>query len=250
MSAHNARNYLILGATGGIGSSLAKRLADAGAALAIAGRDESKVGQLASEVGAAHHEAFDATDHDGVVAFVDAFAKSAGRIDGVVNCIGSLLLKPAHATSSDEFRQTVTTNLFTAFSLVHGSAKHMMKQDEGGSVVLLSSAVYRHGYAAHEAIAASKAGIVGLSLSAAASYASRGVRFNCVAPGLTETPLTQRVTSNDATRKASLDMHADGSFGTPAQVASAIAWLLEPEQSHVTGQVIAVDGGLGSVRSK
>lgn len=250
MTAHNGRNYLILGASGGIGHALAKRLADGGANVAIGGRDEGKLSALASEIGSSHVQAFDATEHEPVVAFVDAFAKETGRIDGVVNCVGSLLLKPAHATSSDEFRQTVAINLFSSFSLVHASAKHMMRQDEGGSAVLLSSAVYRHGYAAHEAIAASKAGVVGLALSAAASYASRGVRFNCVAPGLTETPLTERVTTNDATRKASLDMHADGAFGTPAQVASAIAWLLEPEQSHVTGQVIAVDGGLGSVRSK
>ena len=120
----------------------------------------------------------------------------------------------------------------------------------GGSVVLLSTAAARHGLANHEAIAAAKAGLVGLALSAAATYGPRGLRVNCVAPGLVRTPLTERITSNEASLKASVAMHSLGRIGEPEEVASAIAWLLDPEQSWVTGQVLGVDGGLGSVRAR
>jgi NAD(P)-dependent dehydrogenase (short-subunit alcohol dehydrogenase family) len=99
----------------------------------------------------------------------------------------------------------------------------------------------------HEAIAAAKGAIMGLTLSAAATYAARGIRVNCVAPGLVETPLTESLLSSDANRKASQGMHALGRLGSPADVAHSMAWLLSEESSWVTGQVLGVDGGLGSI---
>jgi NAD(P)-dependent dehydrogenase (short-subunit alcohol dehydrogenase family) len=102
----------------------------------------------------------------------------------------------------------------------------------------------------HEAIAAAKAGVIGLTLSAAATYAARGIRVNCVAPGLVRTPMTARLTSNEATLKASTAMHPLGRIGEPSNIASAIQWLLDAEQSWVTGQVLGLDGGLASVRPR
>lgn len=121
----------------------------------------------------------------------------------------------------------------------------------GGSIVLCSSAVARTGLFNHEAIAAAKAGIEGLARAAAATYAQRGIRVNCVAPGLVETPLSARLTANEAARSASEAMHALGKLGTPADVAEALDWLVDGTRSSwVTGQVIGVDGGLGSVRPR
>ena len=120
----------------------------------------------------------------------------------------------------------------------------------GGSVVLVSSAAARIGLANHEAIAAAKAGVIGLVLSAAASYAGRGIRFNAVAPGLVETPMTSKLTANEKMREGSTALHALGRIGQPADVARAIEWLLDPANDWVTGQVLGVDGGLGSVRSR
>jgi NAD(P)-dependent dehydrogenase (short-subunit alcohol dehydrogenase family) len=102
----------------------------------------------------------------------------------------------------------------------------------------------------HEAIAAAKAGVVGLALSAAATYARYNIRVNCVAPGLTRTPLTASLTQNEQTLKASSALHPLGRIGEPDEVASAIRWFLSPEQSWVTGQVLAVDGGLSSLQSR
>ena len=109
----------------------------------------------------------------------------------------------------------------------------------------------RLGLTNHEAIAAAKAGVIGLTRAAAATYAYRDIRVNCVAPGLVETPLSERITSREAARKQSESLHALGRLGRPADVAEALHWLLDGERSGwVTGQAIGVDGGLGTVRAR
>ncbi len=116
-------------------------------------------------------------------------------------------------------------------------------------MVLVSTAAVRLGLPNHEAIAAAKGGLEGLVRSAAATYARGNLRVNAVAPGLIETPLSERVRSSERARAHSLSLHALGRFGSPDDIASAIAWLLQPENSWVTGQVLGVDGGLGVVRT-
>jgi NAD(P)-dependent dehydrogenase (short-subunit alcohol dehydrogenase family) len=239
--------FIVVGATGGIGSALCRRLAARGARLVVGGRDEQKLNVLAEEIGARPF-VVDATRPDQIENCFAEAVKVNGRIDGVANCVGSLLLKPAHLTTDDEWAATLATNLTSAFLTVRAGARAMMQT--GGSVVLVSSAVSQVGMANHEAIAAAKAGIVGLMLSAAASYAPRRIRVNCVAPGLVRTPLTARLTSNEASLKASTAMHALGRIGEPSDVAAAIEWLLDPAQSWVTAQVIGVDGGLARVRPR
>lgn len=171
--------------------------------------------------------------------------------DGVANCIGSVLLKPAHSTSDAELAAVMATNLGTAFSILRASAKAMTRAGApGGSIVLCSSAVSRHGLANHEAIAAAKGAVAALSLSAAATYAPQNVRVNCVSPGLTRTPMTARITGNAAALKASTEMHALKRIGEPGDVARAMAFLLSPENAFITGQNLGVDGGLGSLRPR
>ena len=240
--------YLILGATGGIGSALCRRLAQAGAHLVLGARSEDALNTLAAEVGGSAHP-LDATDFEQVQHLVTETVQAHGRLDGVANCIGSILLKPAHLTSVDEFHGTLALNLHTAFFAVKTAARAMLKT--GGSIVLCSSAVARTGLVNHEAIAAAKAGIVGLAQSAAATYARRNIRVNCVAPGLVETPMTARITSSEAGRTQSEAMHALGRLGQPQDIAEAIHWLLDGTRSGwVTGQVIGIDGGLSTVRPR
>jgi NAD(P)-dependent dehydrogenase (short-subunit alcohol dehydrogenase family) len=117
----------------------------------------------------------------------------------------------------------------------------------GGSIVLMTTAAARLGLANHEAIAAAKAGVIGLMQSAAASYASRGIRVNAVAPGLVKTGLTERIWSKETSAEYSRNMHALGRLGEPKDVASLIVWLLDPENDWITGQVFGVDGGLGTL---
>ena len=236
-------NYLIFGATGGIGTTLCRQLQVAGHRVFASGRDPHKLAMLSSELGTPPLLA-DATVPAEVA---DAFAQ-AGAVDGVANCVGSLLLKPAHMTTDEEWAAVLRTNLDSAFYVLRAGAKAMMST--GGSIVLVSSAAGRLGLQNHEAIAAAKAGIIGLTLSAAATYAPRNIRVNCVAPGLTATPLTTRITANETAAKASMAMHPLGRLGTPEDVAAMMAFLLLPAAAWITGQTFGVDGGLGTVRSK
>lgn len=240
--------YVVLGATGGIGLALCKRLAARNARLVVVGRNQEKLDSLVNQTGA---QAMTLDENDllkGIEVCVAATLDLHGRIDGVANCLGSLLLKPAHLTSDAEWATTLNTNLGSAFATVRSAARAMMRT--GGSVCLVSSAAARTGLANHEAIAAAKAGVIGLVLSAAASYAPRNIRVNCVAPGLVRTPLTARITENEAALNRSIAMHALGRVGEPDDVASAIEWLMDSAQAWVTGQVLGVDGGLATVRSR
>ena len=239
--------HVVLGATGGIGSELCRQLRAAGADVVGAGRDIEKVRELAETVGVRPFK-LDAADLEQVAACLSDAHQTFGRVDGVANCVGSLLLKPAHLTSEAEWQATLTSNLTTAFATVRAGVKAMM--NTGGAIVLVSSVAARVGFPNHEAIAAAKAGVIGLMLSAAATYADRGIRVNCVAPGLTRTPLTARLIATEAGLKASSAMHPLGRIGEPSDVAGAIAWLLDPKQSWITGQVLGVDGGMGSLRAK
>lgn len=238
----------ILGGSGGIGSALCHILAADEHELFIGGQDADKLGALATELEAGSH-ALDATQSGQIDAFFTAANEEMGGLDGAVNCIGSILLKAAHQTTDAEWSQVLALNLTTAFETVRSASRLMMK-GEGGSVVLISTVAARIGLANHEAIAAAKAGVQGLTLSAAATYARQNIRFNCVAPGLVDTPLAKGITSNEAFLKASTAMHPLNRIGTPEQVARMIAFLLQPENDWITGQIIGLDGGLGSVRAR
>lgn len=240
-------SFVIFGATSGIGSALARYLASGGAQLTLAARDTAKVTALAEQLGARNCRV-EAADFESYETCLTQAIESYGRVDGVVNCIGSVLLKPAHLTTPAEFEEVIRLNLVSAFAAVRAAARAL--RSGGGSIVLLASAAARLGLANHEAIAAAKGGVVGLTLSAAATYAAQGIRVNAVAPGLVTTPGTERVWANEISRQASLALHPLGRIGTPADVVGAICWLLGPESGWVTGQVIGVDGGLATLKTR
>ncbi|MBB1248521.1 SDR family NAD(P)-dependent oxidoreductase [Rhizobium sp. G21] len=226
--------FLIIAASSGIGQATVRLLTSAGHSVVTTARDTAKINP---------DILLDAGDFDAV----DRAVQQAGDIQGVVNFSGSLLLKPAHLTTREQYDGVISASLTTAFATVRAAGKHMK---QGGSVVLVSSAAAMEGLANHEAIAAAKAGVIGLTLAAAASYAGQKLRVNAVAPGLTETSLTAGVTGNDLSRKVSEAMHALGRIGTPDDVARAVCFLLDPANDWITGQTLAVDGGLSRVRPK
>jgi NAD(P)-dependent dehydrogenase (short-subunit alcohol dehydrogenase family) len=242
------RVALVVGATGTIGGATVRLLDAAGATVALAGRDPDRLAALAAECRDASTHVVDARDIDAVAGVVEAVVTAHGRLDAAASLVGSLLLKPAHLTSADDWSEVIATNLTSAFALVRAAAPAM--RSDGGAIVLASTAAARIGLANHEAIAAAKAGVEGLVRSAAATYGARSVRVNAVAPGLVASGLTERLVADPAQAEASRRMHALDRLGTGEDVARAVVWLLDPAQSWVTGQVLGVDGGLGSVRTR
>jgi 3-oxoacyl-[acyl-carrier protein] reductase len=188
----------------------------------------------------------DASNFDAVDYAFEKAIDQFGTIDGVVCFAGSLLLRPAHLTTKENYSDIIQSSLTTAFATTRSAGKYM----NGGSVVLLSSSVHAIGLANHEATAASKAGVVGLAKSAAATYASSNLRFNVVSPGLTDTHLTERILSNPNSLKYSLNMHPLGRVGQPDEIARAVVFLLDPQNSWITGQVFSIDGGLSSLKTQ
>lgn len=240
-------SFVVLGGGGSIGGAVVRRLSASGAEVVVGTRDVPGAKESLSECNCLFSEVH-AEDSASIDSAVQLAVTRFGTLTGVVNCIGSVLLKPAHLTSDDEWALTITTNLTSSFSLVRAASKVM--RQHGGSIVLVSSAAAQIGLANHEAIAAAKAGIIGLTLSAAATYASRNIRVNAVAPGLVRSNMTKKLWESADAAAMSSQMHALGRLGEPDEVASAIEWLLSPSNSWVTGQVLAVDGGLSSVLTR
>ena len=242
----NHELVVVVGASGGVGQELCRQLKQRGAQLILGGRNREKLEILARELDCPFL-AGDATQSSYTEALFQLAQQSSVSLTGAVNLAGSILLKPAHSTSEEEWKTTLEQNLFTSFHLLKSAATRMRKT--GGSIVLMSSVAARLGLSNHEAIAAAKAGVEGLAVSAAATYAPYKIRINVVAPGLVKTPLSEKITSQEAALKASLAMHPLNRLGEPSDIASAIGWFLNPNQSWVTGQVLGVDGGMSHVRS-
>ncbi len=239
-------NYLIFGANGAVGTQVSRGLRASGHQVYLAGRNESELANLGAELDCTY-AVVDATDIHAVAQCAQATHAELGDIQGIVNCVGSVLIKPAHITTEAEWHDTIATNLTTSFAVVKAACEVM--QGSGGSVVLFSSAAAEIGLPSHEAIAAAKAGVVGLARSAAASYAAKGIRFNVVAPGLVKSKMTKPIWSKDRSADYAKKMHAVGRLGEPQDVASLVLWLLKPENDWITGSVFNVDGGLSSVRN-
>ncbi len=237
---------LITGGAGGIGSALARKLVARGDSVVLFGRRIEPLQALAEELGeSALAIAGDATKPEDLERCVKQAIERFGKLDGLAHCVGSIRLKSLHLTTPEEFVETLTTNLTSAF-LACRAVLGPMRSQAGGSIVLVSTVAARQGLNNHETIAAAKAGIEGLVRSAAITYARSGIRFNAVAPALTETPLAAPLLRSEAARAFSESMHPLGRLGTADDQASAIAFLLGPESSWVTGQVWGVDGGLGA----
>ena len=231
------KTALITGANGGIGSALARQLAKKGTRLVLAGRNTPALDTLAHEL-EAKAITCDFINPKDVESCVTEAHSHLGEFSAVAHCIGSIFLKPAHLTSLDNWQNVMDTNLNSSFYLLRNLIRPMMKT--GGSITFVTSVASEKGLSNHEAIAAAKSGLLGLTRSAAATYAKSNIRINAV---------SAPITGNESARKFSEAMHPLGRLGTAEEVASALAFLLSPDNSWITGQNLCIDGGLSTLQT-
>ena len=233
---------LITGGSGGIGSDVARRIVAAGGKVALVARNAERLEALRAELGAAVFpvNVLDFTAMGDVVARVEA---DLGEIDGVVNAVGSVMLRPLHATPLDDWRQTFEINATSAFIVMRHTLPLMMRRKRG-SIVLFSTVAASMALPNHEAIAAAKSAVEGLTRTAAISYARYGIRVNAVAPALTRTRMSKSLWESEAMLKASLALHPLGRIGEPADVTAAVMYFLSDASGWTTGQILGIDGGL------
>ena len=238
----DGQRLLVFGATGGVGRAVCAG-PEAPARGCTSAPAAGRPGALGGQLGAAH-TAGDVTDGASVEAVFQAAQAAMGGIDGVVLSVGSVVLKPAHRTSDDDWAATRAVNLDAAVYVVRAAAKAMMRSG-GGSVVLFSTA--RPGRRPEPRRHRRGQGRRGGPRPRHRRHLRvQGLRINAVAPGLVETPLTARITGNEAARSASVKMHGLGRIGDPDDIAHAVRFLLE--STWTTGQVLVVDGGLSGVK--
>lgn len=168
-------------------------------------------------------------------------------LDGLVYCPGSINLKPFSRLSKNDFLHDFHQNVLGAISLIQRCLP-ALKRSSNASVILFSTVAVKTGMSFHSSIAVSKAGVEGLVRSLAAEYASSNIRFNAIAPSLVETPLSSSLTNTPERKESAAKRHPLQRIGNAEEVAALASFLLSDNASWITGQVIGIDGGMGSIK--
>ncbi len=237
---------IVTGAGRGIGEAIAKRLASEGAKIAVVSRTEANSQKVADALnaaapGTAKPYAVDVADFDAVQKAGEQILADFGRVDVLVNNAGITRDTLAMRMSSEDWDIVLDTNLKGAFNFTRAVLRSMVKQ-RFGRIINISSVSGILGTAGQANYAASKAGLIGLSKTLARELASRNITVNVVAPGFTETDMTSVL--SDEVKKGALAMIPQGRMGSSDDIASAVAYFASPEAAYITGQVLAVDGGM------
>jgi NAD(P)-dependent dehydrogenase (short-subunit alcohol dehydrogenase family) len=244
-----ASPVIIFGGNGGIGSAVAAALVTKGLRVHLVGRDQGKLAAVAEPLGATLSVA-DVEDADSIARAVDDAADlGGGRLQGLCYAVGTINLKPLARLGEADFERDFRINALGAARAVQ-AALPALKQAEGtASVLLFSTVAVAQGFSAHASVAMAKGAVEGLALALAAELAPK-IRVNAIAPSLTRTPLASGLTGNESMAQAIAQMHALQRLGEPTDIAPLAALLLSPEAGWITGQIIGVDGGRSSLRTK
>jgi 3-oxoacyl-[acyl-carrier protein] reductase len=233
------KNILIVGASSGIGLATAQLLHDGGATLYTASR------HLPAELSAlgTTHIVYDATQPVGT-----AFDQLPDVLHGLVYCPGSIKLRPFERVPVEDFRADFELNVLGAVQALQATVKRLKKAEGGASVVLFSTVAAAVGMSFHTSIATAKAAVEGLTRALAAEYAASGLRVNCLAPSLTDTPLAAALLNTPEKAEAGAKRHPLQRVGRATDLAGMAAFLLSDQATFITGQVLAVDGGMGKLK--
>lgn len=229
------KNYLIIGASSGIGEAVAKQLKEEGNKVYSASRNEPTVETDG-------HITFDATDMESV-----DFSTLPDTIDGIVYAAGTINLKPFNRLKPADYLKDLQINVLGAVHVIQENLKRL-KSAESASIVLFSTVAVQTGMSFHSSVSVAKGAIEGLTRSLAAELATSNIRVNAIAPSLTDTPLAGSLLSNEEKKESAGKRHPLGRVGTPADIAAMVMLLLSKNGSWITGQVIGIDGGMGSLK--
>ncbi|MDQ6622955.1 MAG: 3-oxoacyl-[acyl-carrier-protein] reductase [Verrucomicrobiota bacterium] len=237
---------IVTGAGRGIGHAIALRLASEGARVASVSRTATNAQKTADEINSSRAEAakayaVDVADHPSVAEVGTRILEDFGRVDILVNNAGVTRDGLSMRLSVEDWDTVLDTNLKGAFNFVQAVQRSMIKQ-RSGRIINISSVIGLIGNAGQSNYAASKAGLIGFTKSLAREVASRGITVNAVAPGLIETDMTSVL--SEEIRKNILSKIPLGTLGQPEDIASMVAFLASAEAKYITGQVLAVDGGM------
>ena len=232
---------VILGATGSIGSSLAKKLVDSGEQVHLVGRDETSLSELAKNLNSTF-TVCDVLEENFSEKILNDLKDE--QINGLAFCVGSIDLKPLKLTKKSDFMQSFNLNLISATEVIKTLADNLKKNK--GSVVLFSTVAVKQGFPNHAIVSSAKGAIEGLTLALAAEFAPN-VRVNCIAPSLTNSKISNFLLKNEKVAEGIAKMHPMKRIGEGDDSASVAKFLLTDESSWITGQILGVDGGRSSV---
>ena len=227
--------YLVVGATGSIGSNLAEQLHASGDEIHLVGRNEDNTKTLAQKLNCNFTVADVLAD-----GFVERIKKDIQDIKGIAYCVGSIDLKPLRMISESDFNKCMKLNLYSAVDLIKGFQESLKKNK--GSIVLFSTVAAQRGFTNHSIIASTKAAVEGLTVSLAAEFAPN-IRVNCIAPSLTNPKIAEPMLKNKVLAEGIAKAHPLKRLGEGKDSASLAKFLITEDSSWITGQIIAVDGG-------
>ena len=234
--------YIIAGATGTTGSAIARELSKS-SKIHLIGRSVEKLSTLADEIDATY-STLDLTNPMPTKAYSQNI--EIDQITGLINCIGSIHLKPLHGSTIEDFNDVINTNLFSSYYLLSAFARKM----KNGSAIFFSSVAATKGLSNHELISAAKAGIEGFVRSAAASYAKDNLRVNAIAPSIMDSNMSQKILASESAVEVSKSMHPIPKIGDSSDIIPVVRWLLSDDSKWITGQTIHVDGGFSTVKPR
>ncbi len=230
-----SEKYLIFGATGSVGSSLAEQLKNSGNDIHLVARNESEVKAIAEKLGCSYTVADVLED-----GFIEKVKSDINDIKGVAYCVGSIDLKPLRMVTEAEMNKCMKLNLYSAIEVIKGFQESLKKNK--GSVVLFSTVAAQRGFTNHTIIASAKAAVEGLTVTLAAEFAPN-IRVNCIAPSLSKSKIAEPMLKNSTISEGIAKAHPLKRLGEGKDSASLAKFLITEESSWITGQIIAVDGG-------
>ena len=230
-----SEKYLIFGATGSVGSSLAEQLKNSGNDIHLVARNENEVKAIAEKLGCSYTVADVLED-----GFIEKVRLDINDIKGIAYCVGSIDLKPLRMVTEADMNKCMKLNLYSAIEAIKGFQESLKKNK--GSVVLFSTVAAQRGFTNHTIIASAKAAVEGLTVTLAAEFAPN-IRVNCIAPSLSKSKIAEPMLKNPAIAEGIAKAHPLKRLGEGKDSAALAKFLITEDSSWVTGQVIAVDGG-------